>query len=67
MKSLKSVILFVGLIALGTSAVAQPERAATRSYSGEAGVLWEGGAYAEAAEAFKLAAETISPKNEKAR
>ena len=67
MKSLKSVILFVGLIALGTTAVAQPERAATRSYSGEAGVLWEGGAYAEAAEAFKLAAEKISPKNEKAR
>lgn len=67
MRSLKSVILFVGLIAFGTVATAQADRAATRSYSGEAVNLWKAGAYAEAAEAFKLAAEKISPKNDKAR
>ncbi|WP_070138027.1 OmpA family protein [Crocinitomix algicola] len=67
MKSLNIVFLFIGLMAWGYSAVAQPERAATRNYSGEAGRMWEAGAYAEAAEAFKLAAEKISPKNEKAR
>jgi outer membrane protein OmpA-like peptidoglycan-associated protein len=67
MKSLKSVILFVGLIAWGSVAIAQTDRAATRSYSGEAVNLWKAGAYAEAAEAFKLAAEKISPKNDKAR
>lgn len=67
MKSLKSVILFVGLIAWGSAAIAQTDRAATRSYSGEAVNLWKAGAYAEAAEAFKLAAEKISPKNDKAR
>ena len=53
MKSVKSVILFVGLIAWGSVAIAQTDRAATRSYSGEAVNLWKAGAYAEAAEAFK--------------
>lgn len=67
MKSLKSVVLLVGLIAWGTVAMAQPDRAVTRSYSGEAVNLWKAGAYAEAAEAFKLAAGKISPKNDKAR
>ncbi|NOQ73318.1 MAG: OmpA family protein [Crocinitomix sp.] len=67
MRSLKSVILFVVLIAFGTVATAQTDRAATRSYSGEAVNLWKAGAYSEAAEAFKLAAEKIRPKNDKAR
>lgn len=67
MKSLKSVILLIGLITWGGTGMAQVEEPLTRSYSGEAIVLWKSGAYAEAAEAFKLAAEKISPKNDKAR
>ena len=67
MKSLKSLILFIGLIAWGNMVIAQIDEPQTRSYSGEAVELWKAGAYAEAAEAFKLAAEKISPKNDKAR
>lgn len=53
------------MIAFGTFVSAQ--EAATRNYSGEAVNLWKAGAYAEAAEAFKLASEKISPKNDKAK
>jgi peptidoglycan-associated lipoprotein len=67
MKSINSLILFVGLIAWGSLTFAQPDAPATRNYSGEAGKLWESGAYAQAAEAYKLAAEKINPKNDKAR
>lgn len=67
MRSLKSVILCIGLVAWGSVALSQQNEAATRSYSGEAVTLWKAGAYSEAAEAFKLAAEKISPKNDKAR
>lgn len=67
MKSINSLILFVGLIAWGSLTFAQPDAPATRNYSGEAGKLWESGAYSQAAEAYKLAAEKINPKNDKAR
>jgi len=50
----------------GTISMAQ-SGPTTRSYSGEAVNLWKAGAYAEAAEAFKLASEKISPKNDNSR
>lgn len=67
MKSIKSVFFFVFFIAMGTGVMAQTGGAAVRNYSGEAVNLWKAGAYSEAAEAFKLAAEKISPKNENSR
>ncbi len=65
MRSLKSIIFFVTLLTFGNATLAQEQ--VTRSYTGEAVKLWKAGAYAEAAEAFKLASEKISPKNDKAR
>lgn len=54
-----AAFLFIGTIALG--------QAQTRNYSKEAERLWLAGAYSEAAEAYKLASEKISPKNPKAK
>lgn len=67
MKSLKSFILIAGLVAFGATGFTQNTEPVVRSYSGEAVNLWKAGAYSEAAEAFKVAAEKISPKNAKAR
>lgn len=67
MKSIKSIIFFTAALFIGITAIAQQEQPATRSFSGEAVTLWQAGAYSEAAEAFKLAAEKIHPKNDKAR
>lgn len=66
MKSFKFLVALVALV--GVSMVANAQGGpGTRNYAKEAEELWRGGAYAEAAEAYKKASEKVNPKNDKAR
>ncbi|MBK9190135.1 MAG: hypothetical protein IPM77_00820 [Crocinitomicaceae bacterium] len=64
MKSMKFLVTLVALLSISTSALSQAE---TRNYAKEAEQLWQAGAYAEAADAYKKASEKVDPKNDKAR
>lgn len=64
MKSIKFLVTLVALLSLSTAALSQAE---TRNYAKEAEQLWQAGAYAEAADAYKKASEKVDPKNDKAR
>ena len=66
MKSFKLLVALVALLSISVVADAQGGPG-TRNYAKEAEELWAGGAYAEAAEAYKKASEKVNPKNEKAR
>src|SRR5688572_29650538 len=64
MKSIKFLVTLVALLSVSTAAISQAE---TRNYAKEAEQLWQAGAYAEAADAYKKASEKVDPKNDKAR
>ncbi len=66
MKSFKLLVALVALLSISVVADAQGGPG-TRNYAKEAEQLWQGGAYAEAAEAYKKASEKVNPKNDKAR
>ena len=67
MKSFQSLVTLVALLSFSTIAVSQSGGAQTRNYAKEAEQLWQAGAYAEAADAYKKASEKVDPKNDKAR
>lgn len=64
MKSIKFLVTLVALLNLSTAALSQAE---TRNYAKEAEQMWQAGAYAEAADAYKKASEKVDPRNDKAR
>ncbi|UKN01006.1 OmpA family protein [Paracrocinitomix mangrovi] len=67
MKLFKLFVAIAVLIGTTNTVLAQGGGPATRNYGKEADRLWQSGAYAEAAEAFKKASEKLNPKNQKAR
>lgn len=64
MKSFKLLVTLVAVLSLSTAAISQAE---TRNYAKEAEQLWQAGAYAEAADAYKKASEKVDPKTDKSR
>lgn len=67
MKLFKLLIAVIAITGMTNTILAQDGGPATRNYGKEADQLWQQGAYAEAAEAFKKASEKVNPKNAKAR
>ncbi|MEX1001001.1 MAG: OmpA family protein [Crocinitomicaceae bacterium] len=66
MKLFKLFVAVTAVIGITNITLAQGEPV-TRNYRGEAEDLWQSGAYAEAAEAYKKASEKVKPKNDRAK